>query len=665
MFRNKSNSRYIALTLIALFGLLIFGCNPTPGEIEAEEYAGFDHVYVAVGGSDSNSCTSPATPCATLSGALNKVVHGGTVEFAAGTYRVHGDEPGTPLEIRHPASIPGHTPQVEIIGAGAESTIFEFQGGEGISLRSWDIRFEGIGFHVNDGPGNLASGIRLVRNFEEDPIVGNNTYAGTYLFHSEFRDCHIFGSGNGVGVYVERATGGVKLRDVVIENFSTGIETGWLIGEMYMRVKVSNNDTGIDVRPGAFITLKQSEISDNNQNGGLVVGTRGGAEVIKSLITRNIGVEGSGILVEEGAELILIQSTVSENHVSGSFGAAVNLKVDSQLSMDNSTISGNTFESSGVALHFRGSEGLIEFSTIARNNGEGMWVRELLEIKDTIIGENDGVNCRGASADDILFRGINMSNDDTCGPDILLHVVEEIGLEPIPVRSPRVSPFSWYPPFPHPLLSSSPAIDVINAEDCLIGHIYDAERDRHYIAEEYGIRRVDQRGQLRPQGLGCDIGAFEANDIRGSVSPPPFFTEPLVSPTPFLDPIPIVIALQNASCRRGADPTFDVLNFLYKDQTALVIGRISQATWFYVELPDELGRCWIFAENLELSSPLEQIPLFTPPELPASIDEGGGADDGGGGEGQQDETPDDPEGPEDCAPDEYWSIATQSCEPFG
>ena len=50
--------------------------------------------YVGPGGSDGNTCLSPATRCATINGALNKpgFVAGDTILVATGTYTGTGDE---------------------------------------------------------------------------------------------------------------------------------------------------------------------------------------------------------------------------------------------------------------------------------------------------------------------------------------------------------------------------------------------------------------------------------------------------------------------------------------------------------------------------------------------------------------------------------------------
>jgi len=102
-----------------------------------------------------------------------------------------------------------------------------------------------------------------------------------------------------------------------------------------------------------------------------------------------------------------------------------------------------------------------------------------------------------------------------------------------------------------------------------------------------------------------------------------------------IDAVPLSgTAVQNASCRAGADPAFAVRNFLFEGEVADLVGRLADQTWFYVELPEERGRCWIFADNLDLAGLLADLPLFTSPEIPTAGDEegdGAGGDDGAGG----------------------------------
>lgn len=48
--------------------------------------------YVALGGSDSNTCTSPSAACASIDGAIPKAIYGDVIYVATGTYTGTGSE---------------------------------------------------------------------------------------------------------------------------------------------------------------------------------------------------------------------------------------------------------------------------------------------------------------------------------------------------------------------------------------------------------------------------------------------------------------------------------------------------------------------------------------------------------------------------------------------
>ncbi|MCY3976811.1 MAG: right-handed parallel beta-helix repeat-containing protein [Chloroflexi bacterium] len=76
-----------------------------------------------------------------------------------------------------------------------------------------------------------------------------------------------------------------------------------------------------------------------------------------------------------------------------------------------------------------------------------------------------------------------------------------------------------------PLLANSPAIDAADSSYCLA---------------------VDQRNVKRPQGNGCDIGAFEAPASQMPTAVPTAI--PTVAPTPTSTPIPYPVSLNGSAC---------------------------------------------------------------------------------------------------------------------
>ncbi len=157
--------------------------------------------------------------------------------------------------------------------------------------------------------------------------------------------------------------------------------------------------------------------------------------------------------------MILTNSTVSGNQatgVSNSFNCGGGfLSLSSDVTVHYSTFSGNQVAG---GLHKGGGICII--------GGE-------FNLANTLIANSVGDNCSGSPND----LGNNLVDDATCGISDNL-----TGLNPILADNGGFT-------FTHALLESSPAIDAIPIKSCIVAE--------------------DQRGVIRPQGSGCDIGAFE------------------------------------------------------------------------------------------------------------------------------------------------------------
>ena len=111
-----------------------------------------------------------------------------------------------------------------------------------------------------------------------------------------------------------------------------------------------------------------------------------------------------------------------------------------------------------------------------------------------------------------------------------------------------------------------------------------------------------------------------------SISPSPTFTltpspePPTATPTPTVTPTPTLgpavgVARQNANCRLGPSTAYEVVGFLLEGQQALIQGRNSEGTWWYLELPD--GRhCWVSASTVDALGDLPSVPVVKPPPSP-------------------------------------------------
>ncbi|MFN8633042.1 MAG: choice-of-anchor Q domain-containing protein [Chloroflexota bacterium] len=152
-------------------------------------------------------------------------------------------------------------------------------------------------------------------------------------------------------------------------------------------------------------------------------------------------------------------------------------------SLTNVTISSNAGGSAGIG-HTGGAVDLLNV-TIAANQDGIIASTAGVSAKNTLIANNTGKNCTGA----IATQGNNLDSDNSCGLT---------GPGDLPAKPAQIGPLAnnGGPTQTHALLASSPALDG---------------------GTNTGCPSMDQRGQPRPQGARCDIGAFEAS---GSAPPP-------------------------------------------------------------------------------------------------------------------------------------------------
>jgi hypothetical protein len=167
-------------------------------------------------------------------------------------------------------------------------------------------------------------------------------------------------------------------------------------------------------------------------------------------------------------------------------GGAIFNSTASNLSVVNSTFTNNRAARGGAVLN-DGSTTEFYNSTIASNKGGGIALGRAAfsfadaTLKNTIVAGNTGGNC-GASSPTNKWRdlGGNVSSDSTC---------------PGLVADPKLSFLATNggPTETMALRIGSPAID--HAVDC--------------IGRNAKPLITDQRGYPRPQGSGCDSGAYE------------------------------------------------------------------------------------------------------------------------------------------------------------
>jgi hypothetical protein len=331
-----------------------------------------------------------------------------------------------------------------------------------------------------------------------------------------------------------------------------------------------NNGAGI--RNQGVLTATDLSIESNHftigGNGGAGLFNRGVASISRSAIVSNFSEEGAGGITSYG-----------------------------DLTLDNVTISGNR----GYGLFVADSHTRISFSTIADNYpSQQIWNTgsagpspDEVQIDNSILSGTAGDgNCYGP----VTSLGFNLDSatpgtertcalgqpSDLLGMDPLLQSLGDDGGSS-PTRA---------------LDPASPAIDSADPAHC---------------------GGSDQRGVGRPQGTGCDRGAYEAEAPRitlplplATLPTPDLLTIDPATPTPGTL---LLILAKNANCRKGPGTAYNIITSFEKGMTLQALARNEQNSWAQVAIPSG-GSCWVADSTLEKPSTPDGLPVLVAPVLP-------------------------------------------------
>ena len=333
---------------------------------------------------------------------------------------------------------------------------------------------------------------------------------------------------------------------------------------------------GVLIDFGPTVVFEDCTIK-NNQSGMFGGGIGHGLNIIGPVVSMtNCTVSGNstsflggGIHINSG-EWEIHNSTISGNAAAeggGIFNGGL-------LKMYNSTISGNNAEEGGGVLHASQSVSHFSFVTVAENtaiSGGGLEVvSSMMHVTNSLVALNTPQNCLG----NIQPFGVNIEDDSSCG----FNLNENLFLEPLGDYGGTT--------YTHSIPSFSPAAEV--ADPC-------------FALNESSPMSTDQRGETRPQGAGCDLGAFEANI---PVLPLP----PIPSPC-------IYQAIKNSNCRESDHGEAPIVAILMKDETAELVALNPENTYGKFELPSA-EQCWIALNLMSALDPAEEceVPEENPPE---------------------------------------------------
>jgi beta-glucanase (GH16 family) len=276
-----------------------------------------------------------------------------------------------------------------------------------------------------------------------------------------------------------------------------------------MRRLTVANGFGFDLAGGILnngsLTLEECTVRDNRvgaatnefwKGGGGIYSGGGSTLVLRRSTVRGNAtqlVDGGGLYAFFGANVTVEASTI-EGNTAGNVGGGVRSLTN--MTITNSTLSGNTSVAwyGGAAFHTDGVMELLN-STVTANAAPSSAPAALfvgtftaagatLRMTNTIVAGNTSgcfAGFFGSGPVVLASGGHNVASDGTCN---LTAAGDQPGTDPL--LGPLAS--NGGPTATHALLAGSPAIDAADAAVC---------------------PPADQRGVARPQGAGCDVGAFE------------------------------------------------------------------------------------------------------------------------------------------------------------
>ena len=297
---------------------------------------------------------------------------------------------------------------------------------------------------------------------------------------------------------------------------------------------------------GSFITFNENGARD--RGGGLFNAQNAETFLDDSYFFNNFN--GQGAAVYNSGYLRILRTGISNNSSSENRGGAIANVRDpgtpagapgAELLLGNVTVSGNMLDDptapGGAGIYNEGGSLDISLSTIANNLPDGIFNTTGMDIaiRNSILAYHSGGNCSGLPT----ISGIgNLDDGATCGFTVVGNFSD---------TDPILLPLTDFGSggLVHPLNPTSPAVDMADGSRC---------------------SPTDQRSMVRPQGLRCDMGAFEL-ETGGSGEPS---SAEEGEPTPVPSPTPVVI-----------DPTLlnpISVNF-NADTYSLVVGECTRLRW--------------------------------------------------------------------------------------
>lgn len=468
---------------------------------------------------------------------------------------------------------------------------------------------------VGDPP---ASGFRFF-HLEGGALSFDSLYLENGGWAEVIVECQSAGNcGNGGAIYVESAS--LSISNSTLTS-NAGLMGGAILVNASSSLSIGNSlfEGNFAETGGAIMTYGVANVFNCTFRSNTVDlpggGSRGGAFynagdliINETTLDGNLGRNGGGAIFNSGT-LSVANSTIIHNWSSGTSG----ITNHGVLTITNSTISNNHsgysagFGYSLPSAAISHSEGITEIdsTTIVENQGSGPGVSAsragTVQISNSIIANNQGGDCYILA--DILVEGsANQDSDGSCA-QFTHH------------GDPRIGPLAnnGGPTLTHSLLFNSPAVDAA------LGDCPD----------------TDQRGVQRPEGSGCDLGAYE-HALLSIGGLPPFLPE-AADPEPETSEYSADALLpegepskpshtgridQAVPCFNGPGPMYAVVSSLQPGALVEIIGISENGEYIVVLNPCYPGvPCWAKESSIELHDRLDPSRVIPDPEVPEQTEE--------------------------------------------
>jgi hypothetical protein len=388
-------------------------------------------------------------------------------------------------------------------------------------------------------------------------------------------DTYVVINGNGATIQRSQASGTPNFRLLLVE------QPGQLVlRELKLRNGLASdasqtlpaNVGGAAVNRGVLI-IESSLVEENiaRFSGGAIMNFNE-LRVKKSTFTRNdlseFQITGKGAAIYNTVESasaptppgsLIERSTFVRNGLN--FGREALFNAYGPMTVSNSTISSN-----GAGID--NEEDLsLSFSTVVNNQYFGVYSYQAVELKNSIIASNGEKDCGGAYSNWAVL-GAAMDTDGTC-PGAYTVTPGQLALAPLADNGGFTRT--------HALNEGSFAINLA-AGTC---------------------PSIDQRGEPRPVGAYCDLGAYESPYDPEIVVIPGLPQQPTATPQ-LPDAVLIAVPIQNANCREGNGNQFEIADTLFEGQAYVPDGRGRDRLWLRFLGPVTGVHCWAFIDNLDL-----------------------------------------------------------------